>query len=72
MFDAFELRVTYDKPERRIAISATIAQAVAKALENTKDLPKEVSAVTQRDIAGARFVSRGDAPKLVESYRLAA
>ena len=41
--------------ERRIEISATVAEAVAKAFENAKDLPEEVSAVAQRDIAGAGF-----------------
>ena len=55
VFDAFCLQITYDKPNRRIEISATITEAIADALENAKDLPQEVSSVAQRDIAGAGF-----------------
>ena len=55
VFEAFCLEVRYDKVERRIEISATVAEAVAKAFENAKDLPEEVSSVTTRDIAGAGF-----------------
>jgi hypothetical protein len=55
VFDAFGLQVVYDKLNRRIEISATITEAIAAALENAKDLPEEVSSVTQRDIAGAGF-----------------
>ena len=54
MFEAFGLQITYDKPGRRIEISATISEAVAEALENTKSLPKE-ALVTRGDIAGAGF-----------------
>lgn len=38
--------VTYNKVPQRIEISATTNEAVAQALENAKDLPKEVSSVT--------------------------
>ena len=55
VFEAFCLEVRYDKVERRIEISATVSEAVAKAFENAKDLPEEVSSVTTRDIAGAGF-----------------
>jgi hypothetical protein len=55
VFEAVCLRITYDKPNRRIEISATITEAIADALENTRDLPGEVSSVAQRDIAGAGF-----------------
>ena len=55
VFEAFCLEVRYDKVERRIVISATVSEAVAKAFENAKDLPEEVSSVTTRDIAGAGF-----------------
>ena len=55
VFDAFGLQIVYDKLNRRIEISATITEAIAEALENAKDLPEEVSSVTQRDIAGAGF-----------------
>ena len=55
VFDAFGLQVTYDKPARRIEISATITEAIAEALHNAEDLPEEVSSVAQRDIAGAGF-----------------
>ena len=36
VFEAFCLEVRYDKVERRIEISATVAEAVAKAFENAK------------------------------------
>jgi site-specific DNA recombinase len=55
VFEAFCLQIRYDNIERRIEISATISEAVAKAFEKTKDLPEEVSRVTLRDIAGAGF-----------------
>jgi hypothetical protein len=55
VFEAFCLQITYDKPNRRIEISATIAEAIADALETAGDLPGEVSSVAQRDIAGAGF-----------------
>ena len=71
VFEAFCLQITYDKPGRRIEISATITEAIADALENAKDLPQEVSSVAQRDIAGARFVPSSDA-RIVQQYRLAA
>jgi hypothetical protein len=56
VFEAFCLQISYDKLNGCIEISATITEAIADALENAKDLPEEVSNVTQRDIAGARFV----------------
>jgi hypothetical protein len=52
IFDAFELRVIYNRLERSIAVSATISETLAKALQNENDLPKEVVSVTQKDIAG--------------------
>ncbi len=55
VFDAFELRILYDKVNRRIEISTTITEMVAKALENEKDLPKEALGVAPTDIAGAGF-----------------
>jgi len=55
MLEAFGVRIAYDKVERRIEISATISEAVAKALEKAEDLPEEVSSVARRDIAGAGF-----------------
>jgi site-specific DNA recombinase len=55
IFDAFELRIVYDKISRRIEISATISDAVAKTLQNANDLPEEVANVTHKDIAGAGF-----------------
>jgi site-specific DNA recombinase len=55
VFDAFGLQILYDKPNRRIEISATITQAIAEALENAEDLPEEVSSVAHTDIAGAGF-----------------
>ena len=55
VFEAFCLQISYDKLNRRIEISATITEAIAKALENERDLPEEVSNVARRDIAGAGF-----------------
>jgi hypothetical protein len=55
VFEAFCLEIRFDKVERRIEISATVSEAVAKAFENAKDLQKEVPCVTTNDIAGAGF-----------------
>ena len=55
VFEAFELRILYDKVDRRIEVSATITETVAKTLENAKDLPEEALAVAPTDIAGAGF-----------------
>jgi hypothetical protein len=71
VFEAFCLRVIYDKLERRIEISATVSEAVAEAFHNAKDLPAEVHRVAQRDIAAARYVPPSDA-RVVERVRLAA
>ena len=71
VLEAFCLEVRYDKVDRRIEISATVSEAVAKAFENAKDLPEEVSSVATRDIAGARYVPPSDA-RVVERIRLAA
>ncbi|MDP9188196.1 MAG: hypothetical protein M3O25_02990, partial [Actinomycetota bacterium] len=72
VFEAFELQILYDKAERRIEISATVAEAVADAFEKQKVLPEEGSLVVLRDIAGARFVPRYDLPRIIEPVRLAA
>ncbi len=48
-------RVTYDKVERRIEISATVSEAVAVAFDDKKALTAEGLSVTVRDIAGAGF-----------------
>jgi hypothetical protein len=71
VFEAFCLEVCDDKLGQRIEVSATVSEAVAQAFENAKDLPQEVSRVTLRDIAGARFVPQSDS-RVVESMRLAA
>ncbi len=55
IFDASELRILYDEINRRIEISATISDAVARTLQNANDLPEEVVNVTQKGIAGAGF-----------------
>ena len=65
VFEAFDLRITYDKIDRRIEISATVSEAVAEAFENMKALQKEGSQVVARDIAGARYVSRSY-PRVIE------
>ncbi len=71
MFEPFQLRIAYDKLERRITISATVSEAVTKAFENAKDLPREVSGVTTRDIAGAQYVPSSD-DRMIERIRLVA
>jgi site-specific DNA recombinase len=38
VFQAFELRIEFDKAQRHIALSATITEAVARAFENTRTL----------------------------------
>jgi site-specific DNA recombinase len=58
-FEAFGLRIDYDKAERTIAVSATVTEAVASAFENAKSLREEAflaaDGVTVSDIAGAGF-----------------
>ena len=71
MFEAFCLEIRYDSVERRIEISATMSEAVAKAFQDAKDLPEEVSSVTTRDIAGARYVPPSDA-RIMDRVRVAA
>ena len=51
-YAAFPPEVQTPTDKRRVEISATITEAIAKALENERDLPKEVSDVARRDIAG--------------------
>jgi len=46
-------------------------QELAEAFHIAKDLPEEVSRVTTRDIAGARYVRSSDA-RVVERMRFAA
>jgi len=61
-FEAFNLKIAYDKAERRIEVSAAVTEAVADAFKNTKALREEGLrveggglAVTVSDIAGAGF-----------------
>jgi hypothetical protein len=69
VFEAFELQILYDKPDRRIEISATVSEAVAKAFEKKEALPKEGFLVVLRDIAGARYVSRYHRTRIREITR---
>lgn len=71
MFEAFCVQIGYHKVERRIEISATVSETVARTFEKTKDLPEEVSRVAPKDIPGARFVPPSD-PRIIERMRLAA
>jgi hypothetical protein len=66
VFEAFDLQIHFDKREGRVEISAAIAEAVAEALENSEELFAEGTTVTLTNIAGARFVSQGDA-RILES-----
>ena len=72
VFEAFELRIVYDKLERRIEISATVSKAVTDAFGNAEALRLEGLgclgsdlSVATGDIAGARYVPRGY-PRIVE------
>jgi hypothetical protein len=47
--------VVYDKTRNHIEISATVTEAIAAALKNEEDLPKEALPVAPADIAGAGF-----------------
>ena len=71
VFEAFQLGIVYDKVGRRIEISATVSEAVAKAFENTKGLPEGAQRVAQRDIAGARYVPPSYG-RIMQDYRVAA
>jgi hypothetical protein len=55
VFESFDLRIAYDKVERRVELSATVSEAVADAFENAKALQAEGSSVVVTDIAGAGF-----------------
>jgi hypothetical protein len=54
-FEAFDLKIAFDKAAGRIEVSATVTEAVANAFENTKALQAEGFQVTFSDIAGAGF-----------------
>jgi len=70
VFEAFDLQIAYDKPGRRVEVSATVSEAVADAFENAKALRKEGLSVVVTDIAGARFVLAP--PRIVERMCLSA
>ena len=48
-------RLTYDKAERHVELTATVSEAVADAFENAEALLAEGSSVVVRDIAGVGF-----------------
>ena len=54
VFEAFHLKIDYDKVDRRIEISATVTEAVAQAFEKPKTSRRR-SQRRSRDIAGAGF-----------------
>ena len=58
-FEAFELRIRYDKAARSIHISATVSEAVANAFENTKALQSEGFQVTVSDMRSSRLGACG-------------
>jgi hypothetical protein len=49
VFESFDLQIAYDKAERRVALTATVSEAVADAFENAKALQVEGSGVVARD-----------------------
>ena len=69
MFGAFSLEVLYDKVDRRIGLSAMVWEAVAKTFPNARDLPKEVSSVTTREVAAARCPSERPSNHRVDAAR---
>ena len=54
-FEAFDLRIQFDKAQRRLEVSATVSESVAQAFENAEALQTEGLQVTVSDIAGAGF-----------------
>jgi len=54
-YEAFCLRIEFDKVARTLVVSATVTEAVASAFENTKALREGGLPVTVCDIAGAGF-----------------
>ena len=55
VFESFDLQIAYDKAQRRVELTATVAEAVADAFENAKALRVEGSSVVATDIAGVGF-----------------
>ncbi|MDX6638052.1 MAG: hypothetical protein QOJ01_1563 [Solirubrobacterales bacterium] len=55
VFEAFELRIAYDKVERRIEVTATVSEATAEAFDDKKALLAEGLPVTVREVAGVGF-----------------
>ncbi len=55
VYEAFDLRIHFDKREGRIEISATVSEEVAKAFEDSEAVFGEGSGVTLTNIAGAGF-----------------
>ena len=55
VFESFDLRIDYDKQERRVELSATVSEAVAEAFQNAEALLAEGSSVVVTNIAGAGF-----------------
>ena len=53
-------RVVYDKTRSHIEISATATEAIAAALKNEEDLPKEALPVAPTDIVGERSAPVSD------------
>ncbi len=55
VFESFDVQIVYDERESRVEITATVSEAAAGALQNSKALLAEGSSVVVRDIAGAGF-----------------
>ncbi len=66
IFEAFELRIELDKPNRRLEISATVTEAVAEAFEDPNALQTEGFRVTGPTIAGGRYGPISDHPTAIE------
>ena len=55
VYEAFDLQIAFDKREGRVEISATVAEEVANALNNSEELFAKGNPVTLANIAGAGF-----------------
>ena len=58
IFEAFDLKIAFDKRNGQVEIWAAVTEEVAKALSDSDGLLEEGALVTLRDIAGARSVAR--------------
>jgi hypothetical protein len=71
-YEAFGLRIEFDKVAKTLVVSGMVTEAVAEAFESTKALREGGLPVIVCDIAGARCVARGDGLRIRSSCPFAA